>query len=188
MAQARRHNVFITYHHQDQQSRDRFVQMMGDRIVDKSVNVGDIDGDSPPTEQTLQIIRERKIASASVTVALIGRCTWKRKYVDWEIGASLRCTRTNSRCGLLGILLPDHPNFGSGRYEFRLIPPRLADNCGGNDAFAVIYDWPGPQGADEIKEWIHRAFLRRRKQPPPDISRHPFGRNWRGRCADGWQD
>lgn len=52
MAQTPRHNVFITYYHQDQQFRDEFVRMMGDRIVDKSVNVGDIEGNSPPTEQT----------------------------------------------------------------------------------------------------------------------------------------
>lgn len=189
MTQTPRHNVFITYHHgQDQRYKNQFVQMMGDRIVDKSVDIGDIDDDSPPTEQTLQIIREGYIASASVTVVLIGRCTWKRKYVDWEIGASLRHTRTNPRCGLLGILLPDHPNYGSEEYEHHLIPPRLSDNCGGNGTFACIYGWPGPEGADDIKKWIHRAFLRRKKQPPPNSGRHPFGRNWRGRCADGWQD
>ena len=184
----KRHNVFISNHVADQEWKCRFVDMMGDRIVDKSVNLGDLDANRPATEQTLQSIRESHIASASVTVVLIGRCTWQRKYVDWEIGASLRHTRINRRCGLLGILLPDHPNFGPGGCDPRLIPPRLADNWGGNINFARIYDWPGPPGADDIKEWIHRAFLRRRRQPDPDISRHPFGRNWRGRCEDGWQD
>ena len=189
MVQNKRHNVFISYHHeQSQKYKDKFVQMMGTRIIDKSVDIGDIDSDNAPTEATLQRIRERFIASASVTVVLIGRCTWKRKYVDWEIGASLRHTETNPRCGLLGILLPDHPNHGTGEYKHKLIPPRLSDNCGSNGTFACIYDWPGPQRVNEIKEWIHQAFLRRNRQPAPDISRHPFGNNWRGRCADGWQD
>ena len=39
-----------------------------------------------------------------------------------------------------------------------------------------------------IKEWVHRAFRRRKKQPDPDISPHPFGRNRSDRCADGWRD
>ena len=46
-----------------------------------------------------------------MTIVLIGPCTWQRKHVDWEIGASLRKTRKNSRCGLLGILLPNHPDY-----------------------------------------------------------------------------
>ena len=183
-----RHNVFISYHHeQDQEYENRFGQMMGSHIVDKSVNIGDIDDGNAPTEATLQIIRERFIANSSVTVVLIGRCTWRRKYVDWEIGASLRDTRTNPRCGLLGILLPSHPDFGQSKFALRLIPPRLADNCGGDNPFARIYHWPGPEGANEVKKWIDRALVRSRKQPDPDISRHPFGRNWRGRCSDGWK-
>ena len=186
--QVPRHNVFVTYYHdQDQHYKDQFVQMMGTRIVDKSVNIGDIEGNNPPTEATLQRIRERYIATASVTVVLIGQCTWKRKYVDWEIGASLRDTNRNPRCGLLGILLPSHPNCGKGEYSHSLIPPRLSDNCGRNGTFACVYDWPGPDGATQIKQWIHQAFLRRRNQPDPNISRHPFGSNWRGRCEDGWQ-
>ena len=188
MAQTPRHNVFITYYHdQDQHYKDEFVEMLGTRIVDKSVNIGDIEGNSPPTEATLQRIRERYIATASVTVVLIGQCTWQRKYVDWEIGAGLRDTATNPRCGLLGLLLPGHSDYGTARFHHSLIPPRLSDNCGSNSTFAAVHDWPGPQGADEIKRWIHQAFLRRRRQPDPDISRHPFGRNWRGRCAEGWQ-
>lgn len=188
MTRIPRHNVFISYHYeQDFADKEQFVQMMGNHIVDKSVNIGDIVSDSRPTEATLQRIREDHIADASVTIVLIGRCTWKRKYVDWEIGASLRDTATNPRCGLLGILLPSHPNYGEERYDSHLIPPRLSDNCNGNNPFACIYDWPGSQGVNSIRGWIHKAFLRRRREPWPDNSRLPFGRNWRGPCSQGWQ-
>ena len=181
-----RHNVFISYYHDDdQRHKDRFVQMMGKHIVDKSVNLGDIIDNNRPTEAVLQRIREDHIAQVSVTVVLIGRCTWQRKYVDWEIGASLRDTTTNPRCGLVGILLPGHADCERGQYNPRLIPPRLADNCNGNDPFACIYDWSGD--ATAIRGWIHRAFLRRRRDPAPNISRHPFGRNWNGDCSSGWQ-
>ena len=113
MARRSRHNVFVSYYRdQDQQDKERFIRMLGDSIIDRSVNIGDIPGPNPPTEATLQQIREEFIAQVSVTVVLIGRCTWQRKFVDWEIGASLRDTEANPRCGLLGILLPGHPDLG----------------------------------------------------------------------------
>ena len=117
--------------------------MLGSDIVDKSVTDGDIDVDLK-TDTIRQKIRDEFIADASVTVVLIGRCTWQRKHIDWEIGSSLRDTKKNSRCGLLGILLPNHYDFSRDVYRGHLIPPRLIDNCGGNDAFAPIYDWPRP--------------------------------------------
>ena len=186
MAGTPRHNVFISYYHdEDQRHKDRFVDMMGDNIIDKSVRLGDIIDRNQPTEATLQRIREDYIAPVSVTVVLIGRCAWQRKYVDWEIGASLRDTPSNPRCGLLGILLPNHWDFGKRTYNSQLIPPRLADNCWEKNTFASIYDWS--DDANEVRGWIRKAFLRRRKQPDPDISRHPLGRNWSGNCSDGWQ-
>lgn len=181
--------MFVSYHHADQNHKDRFVQMMGDRIIDKSVAIDyeQIYGDVPPTESTLQSIREDYIASASVTVVLIGRCTWQRRYVDWEIASSLRDTPTNPRCGLLGILLPSHPNYEARCYNPRLIPPRLTDNCDGDASFARIYQWPGPQGVNNIVEWIHSAFKRRKKNPPPNNRRDQFRRNRSGDCLRGWQ-
>ena len=85
-----RHNVFLSYYHeQDQKYKEQFVRMMGNAIVGKSVTLGDIIDNSLPTQAVLQRIREDYIAQVTVTVVLIGRCTWQRKYVDWEIGPSL---------------------------------------------------------------------------------------------------
>lgn len=183
----KRHNVFLSYHHDlDQADKIRFTNLMRGKMVDLSVNLGDIIGQNQPTEAVLQRIREDHIAQVSVTVVLIGRCTWKRKYVDWEIGASLRDTPTNPRCGLIGILLPSHPDYGERGYRRNLLPPRLVDNLSDGDSFAAVYDWSN--NANTVQDWIHEAFLRRRKQPDPDISRHPFADNWRGTCAQGWQD
>ena len=181
----KRHNVFISYHHnQDQTYKTRFKGLMHDKMVDMSVNLGDIIGENQPSEAVLQQIREDHIARVSVTIVLIGRCTWKRKYVDWEIGASLRDTPTNPRCGLIGILLPDHPDFGERGYRRNLLPPRLVDNLSGNNSYAAVYDWS--DDAEEVQDWIHESFLRRKRQPEPDITRHPFARNWSGVCGNGW--
>ena len=182
----RRHNVFITYYHdQDQRAKDRFVRLMGNDFVDVSVDIGDIPYINQNTEATLQRIREDYIAQASVTVVLIGRCTWQRKYVDWEIAASLRETRTNLRCGLMGIVLPSHPDFERQCYRSHLTPPRLAANCDTDEPFASIYDWSGDSA--RIRGWIHRAFLRRKKQPDPDNSYPLFAGNRHTDCSRGWQ-
>ena len=136
MPQTPRHKVFISFHQDDQKYKKRFAQMMKGNVVDKSVEDGDIDDQNVKTTTIRQKIRDEFIADATVTVVLIGPCTWQRKHVDWEIGSSLRDTEKNPRCGLLGILLPKHPDFGKEEYDPHLIPPRLADNCEGDDPYA----------------------------------------------------
>ncbi len=184
MYQVPRHKVFISFHHEDQTYKDQFARLMDGNIVDKSVEDGDID-DTLPTDTIRQKIRDEFIADATVTVVLIGPCTWQRKHVDWEIGSSLRDTKNNPRCGLLGILLPNHRNFRTIRRNPRLIPPRLADNCAGYDPFACIYDWE--QHAVAIRDWIHRVF-QRRNGTPPNNGRQQFKNNRSGDCWRGWSN
>ncbi len=182
-----RHKVFISFHEQDIKYKERFVRMMGRRIVDRSVDTGNIDDTGLKTTTVRQKIRDGYIRDASVTIVLIGPCTWQRKHVDWEIGGSLRKTRKNSRCGLMGILLPNHPDFPKRSYNPRLVPPRLADNFGGDDPYAQIYDWPQPWTPAQVADWIHRAFVRR-QGTSPNNKRGSFGRNWtRRKCSQGWQ-
>ena len=187
MHQVPRHKVFVSFHHEDQGYKDLFTQMMEDDIVDKSVGDGDINDRNLSTDAIRQRIRDEFIRDATVTVVLIGPCTWQRKHVDWEIGSSLRDTQLNSRCGLLGILLPNHPDYGKREYTPRLLPPRLADNSKGNTPFAYIYDWPASQASEEIRGWIHGAFERRDKILPSN-KRRQFGNNRTGNCFTGWKD
>ena len=184
MYQAPRHRVFISYHHEDQAYKDWFVREMRDDIVDESVGDGDIH-DNVAIDTIRQRIRDDFIRDATVTIVLIGQCTWQRKHVDWEIGSSIRETRLNSRCGLLGILLPSHWNCNTGKYNPHLIPPRLADNCGSNDPYAVIYNWSDQTNA--VRSWIHRAF-ERRDGSPPNNARQQFRNNRAGDCSQGWQN
>ena len=187
MPEAPRHKVFISFHHEDQQYKDRFVQMMGDDIVDESVDDGDIDDENLRTETIRQKIRDDFIRDATVTVVLIGSCTWQRKHVDWEIGSSLRKTEKNSRCGLLGILLPNHPNYRKKEYNPRLVPPKLADNVSNASAdgpYAIVYNWA--TDSSRVRGWIHTAF-ERRDGTPPNNARSQFKRNRSGPCDRGWQ-
>ena len=177
-----RHKIFVSFHHEDQGYRDSFVRMLEGHVVDRSVGDGDI-GDGLRVETIRRKIRDEFIADATVTVVLIGRCTWQRKHVDWEIGSSLRNTEYNPRCGLLGILLPTHPDYNARKYHIRLIPPRLAENCQGMDPYAPLYAWSWD--ALNIREWIHEAF-RRRNGTPPNNGTPPFVNNRSGDCCRGW--
>lgn len=188
MPRRQRHRVFVSYHHEiDQEYKDRFVQMMADHIVDLSVKTGDIVTRGLPVDEVRRRIRDEYIADATVTVVLIGRCTWQRKHVDWEIGASLTDTAHNTRCGLVGIRIPTHTDFGTAAYNPRLIPPRLAANCQGDDPFAAVHRWSGSDNqANRVRQWIDEAFSRRSRQPDPDNSYRPFARNRRTDCSRGW--
>ena len=177
-----RHKVFVSFHHDDQQYKDWFVRMMGDDIVDKSVEDGDI-VDWLNVDTIRRKIRDDFIADATVTIVLVGRCTWQRKHVDWEIGSSLRDTENNPRCGLLGILLPTHHDYRVGTYHPNLIPPRLADNCGERRSYASIHDLTDQ--ISDIRDWIHDAFVRR-ESLLPNNGRIQFKHNRSGSCSSGW--
>ena len=185
MSIAPKHKVFVSFHHDDQYYKDKFIEWMEDDIVDQSVEDGDIDDSNLSTDTIRQKIRDVFIRDATVTVVLIGPCTWQRKHIDWEIGSSLRRTRMNSLCGLLGIILPNHSDYSGSKFKPRLIPPRIADNCGGDDPYALVYDWTND--SERIRGWIHRAYGRR-DGDPPDNSRAQYKRNRSGECSDGWSE
>ena len=184
-----RHKVFISFHEKDIAYKERFVRMMGKPIVDRSVDTGNIDDTGLKTATVRQKIRDDYIRDATVTIVLIGPCSWQRKHIDWEISASLIDRPRNQRCGLLGLLLPTHPNFrkGAEARNHRLLPQRLACNIGGANPFAIIYDWPKNGLAKKVLPKIHSALQRRNNTPWPDNSLPLFEDNRRGDCMRGWQ-
>ena len=149
-------------------------------MVSQSVQIGDIDANLK-VDTIRRKIRDEYLRDSTVTVVLIGEETWKRKHVDWEIGASIRDTEFNPRSGLLGILLPTYPRPAGEptKYNPYTIPPRLHDNieCG----FAKIYNWS--DNPNVVQQWIHEAF-NRRKTEIPDNSYPSFVNN---RSGERWQ-
>jgi hypothetical protein len=173
-----RHKVFVSYHHKnDQFYRDQFEKLLTDTdiAVIRSVQIGEIDDQNLSDERIRQVIRDQYLRDPTVTIVLIGTETLNRKHVDWEIGSSIRRTEKNPRAGLLGIILPTHPDYYTGKFTPGLIPPRLYDNfeCG----YAKIYNWTS--NSTSIQEWIHDAF-EARNQTDPDNSRPSFRRNHSG--------
>lgn len=183
--------VFISYFHDDDQEyKNRLVQALDSKFVDKSVSQGDIHDEDLPLDEIRRRIRDYHIADATVTIVLIGPCTWQRKHVDWEISASLIDRQNNPRCGVLGILLPSHPDYRKdpGERNPRLIPERLARNLDGNNPFATVSDWPRYRIARKILPRIQAAHSRRDRTPWPDNSLDMFAENRSGDCSRGWQN
>lgn len=178
-----RHKCFISYHHEnDQYYKERFVKLFDyylDIFIDKSVGEGEINSNSS-TDYIMQQIRDNYLRDSSVTIVLVGKDTWKRKFIDWEISASIRNTQKNPRSGLFGIILPTHADYGKTGYTSNIIPPRLYDNL--KNGFAEIYDWT--ENPDKIQQWINSAFDRKEIKLP-DNSRTLFVNN---RTGDRWVD
>jgi hypothetical protein len=118
------------------------------------------------------------LRDSTVTLVLIGKETWKRKHVDWEIGSSIRSTQYSPRSGLLGIFLPTHSDYGRDKYDPYICPPRLHQNV--DNSFAKLYDWN--INPDIIQSWIHEAFERRNKIIPnnsyPSFVNNRPGERW----------
>ena len=184
---ASRHRVFISHHDEDREYKKRFLQMMEGLVIDVSVDEDDIDDDGLATETIRREIRDGYVRQASVTIVLIGPCTWQRMHVDSEIHSSIRHTDYNQRCGLLGIYLPEHPDYGPKRYREKLMPAKLADNVKGGDPYALLYDWPRKRTGRrfDVQDWIEKAF-KRRGGTPPDSSRQLLQGNIGGECSGGW--
>ncbi|MYB50474.1 MAG: hypothetical protein F4X72_14620 [Dehalococcoidia bacterium] len=181
-----RHKVFVSYHHEnDQEYKDLLVEEMAADIVDRSVEDGDID-ERLRTEAIWEKIRDEHIAEATVLLVLIGRHTWSRKFVDWEIGSALNKSRNNSRCGVLGIVLPDHPDYGRRQLDPNLLPQRLAANIGGEDPYVRAYHWPGDGSLSVIRDWVDVAFQRRDGPPPNNfLKRFKYNRDTSARDSEG---
>jgi hypothetical protein len=97
-------------------------------------------------------IREKYLSDSTVTIVLLGNCTWARKYIDWEISASLRNSPVNRRSGLLVYPLPSRNN--SAR-----LPDRVKDNWpdeGGDKSYAKYLSYPTSK--QSVKSNIQAAF------------------------------
>lgn len=155
-----RHKVFVSYHHDDQNEVEEFIETFDqERKVFISRGIGiemeqDII-DSDNTDYVMSKIRELYLKDSTVTIVLIGKCTWARRYVDWEIQASLRHGEIVTPNGLLGIVLPS-----AGK---KPIPPdRLKRNIKGENSDEGYARWYWyPERKDTLANWIEDAFQAR---------------------------
>jgi hypothetical protein len=130
-----RSKIFVSYHHGDgllrgdQRYYDAFsarfhdgYEVIHDRSLRERVRSNNLD-------YVLRCVREDNLTGTSCTIVLVGEHTWGRKFVDWEIQATL-----NKQHALIGVWLPTMP--ASAGY----IPGRLVDNIVSQFASWVGWD------------------------------------------------
>jgi len=129
---AKRRKVFISYHHgNDQFYYDQFTMLFHDQYEAIRDNSLDRIIQSNDSEYVMRRIREQHINGTSCTIVLIGEKSHERKYLDWEIKATL------DKChGLVGIVLPKHSKNPDGEI---IVPDRFLDNV--RSGYAAWAHW-----------------------------------------------
>lgn len=151
---ATRHKCFVSYHVDDIDEVTSFLDDFGSEFIARSVGVTVEDDfvDSQDDDYIKRRIREKYLTDSTVTIVLLGECTWSRKFVDWEISSSLRNDAANRRSGLLAIPLPSMNN--SSR-----LSDRIKDNWVEGDpdkSYAIYRSYP--TSAPTIRNAIQAAF------------------------------
>lgn len=138
-----RHKVFISYHHDDEDEVKDFIQTFDkDRkvFITRILGAGMSDDiiKSTDTDYVMSRIRKKYLKDSTVTIVMLGKCTWARRYVDWEIKSSLT-QGSKTPNGLLGIKLP---SYNSNGYPKRLNENLKQKDSGETGCYARVIDYP----------------------------------------------
>jgi len=147
--------AFISFHQKDRSEVDAFIDKWASKeglFNPKVLGISDNDDfiNSADPEYVMSRIREKYLSDSTVTIVLIGKCTHSRRYVDWEIKASLRQGDYTPN-GLLGILLASQGNSAH-------LPQRFKDNweqveLNGYSRYRVY-----PANSQQLIDWIEDAY------------------------------
>jgi hypothetical protein len=145
-----RRKVFVSYHHGgDQAYYDEFSRFFHDQYEAVRDNSLERIIQSDDTEYVMRQIREQYITGTSCTIVLIGAQTHERKYLDWEIKATL-----DKGHALLGIVLPTHAKNPAGEI---IVPDRFLDNF--KSGYAVWSHWNGLT-SEQLTQLINSAIAK----------------------------
>lgn len=125
-------SVFISYHHDnDQVFKNEIARLFEDEfpVIEDNSLTRALDSDDP--QYVMRRIRETHISGTSCTIVLCGAQSRWRKYIDWEIKATL-----DKSHGLIGVLLPTNPVDVWGAWDK---PDRLQDNL--DSGYAIWTKW-----------------------------------------------
>ncbi len=163
-------NIFLSFHQADEIEANVWCRRFGDYFNEiRTLGLDELGDEyaehikSGDSDYVMRRIREEKIAGTSCTVVLVGKCTWARRYVDWEIAATLRNFTDSARGGLIGVQLPSAEDHG-----WATLPPRLALNITTEDGTETGYArfYPPAPSNDTIARWVDDAVVRRDEMEP----------------------
>lgn len=157
---------FISYHPADENEVQTFLdpysnaevfthRALGLDMANEIVNSND-------TDYVMRRIREPYMPNTSVAIVMAGQNTWKRRYVAWEIAASLRNGFASPANAFLRIKLP---SCADGVQQY---PDRLNDNLRPADhsdnAHCYARCIPYPSDTADIRTAMVKAYQRRETQ------------------------
>jgi hypothetical protein len=151
---ATRHKCFVSYRVSDLTEVEAFLDDFGSEFIPRSVGVTEEDDfiDSDDDDYIKRRIRELYLTDSTVTILLLGKCTWSRKFIDWELSSSLRNDSANRRNGLLAMPLPSLGNSAT-------LPQRVRDNWVSGEpdlSYALFRDYP--TSVATLRSQIDAAF------------------------------
>jgi hypothetical protein len=130
------HRVFISFKTEDKSYKNYIQNNLGVDMIDKSLNEAI---DSEDEDYIVRKIREDYLSDSTVTIFLIGAHSSEtegeeeQKYIKRELQASLYNGKSNSRNGILGIVLPH-------MYDKIYTGSSYCSKCGGNHTLVSIND------------------------------------------------
>lgn len=141
--------VFVSYHHAgDQIYYDTFAKFFAETYEVFHDTSLDRAYESDNADYVRWQIRQNDITGSSCTIVLCGANTHKRKYVDWEIKATL-----DKQHGLIGVWLPTLPLLANNRTQK---PDRLQDNI--DSTYAKWLKWDNQLTVEVLKATIELAI------------------------------
>jgi len=124
--------MFVSYHHGgDQAYYNTFSNAFHDTYDVITDNSLEREVDSDNVDYVMRRIRENYISGSSCTIVLVGKDTHARKYIDWEMKATL-----DMQHGLIGVRLLTAPVSRDNKVT---VPGRLHDNI--QSGYAVWCSW-----------------------------------------------
>ena len=170
-----RRKVFVSYSHLNRQEAKTFVDTFGGPggiFIPKILGVSDTDDfiDSTNTDYVIQRIRDVHIQDSTVTIVLIGECAHSRRYIDWEIKASLAQGEDKLPNGLIAIQLLSAVNGAD-------LPARLLKNWNPEHVNCFARYWRYPPSGELLRQSIEDAFDAKRTrskwiQNPQEIMKY----------------
>lgn len=141
-----RHKCFLSFHNADSGAVDTFVEKFEGAFIRRGIVMEQDIIDSDNTDYVMQRIRQLYLQDSTVTIVLIGKCTWARRFVDWEVQASLRQPRNGPPPnGLVAIQLWE---------SYQRLPNRV--NLNVSAGYASYYKYPSSTRA--LSSMIDEAF------------------------------
>ena len=139
------HKCFISYNSADKSAVDDFCDNFSGSFLRRGLKMEEDIIDSDDTDYVMRRIRELYLQDSTVTLVLIGRCTWARRFVDWEVQASLRNPADGYPNGLLAIQLWE---------SYKTLPNRVSHNV--DSGYAKF--WEYPSGLRSLESMIDEAW------------------------------